>query len=144
MNNIFVRISIWFFAFQFINLNIAAQQEPRTFKVKKESNLAKAVFDNVDLRLMVIDVYGNPKDNNIVGYKLYVKNKRETKVFDGFNNQLTTEMVSYLNKQTKAVKIFFTNVLVKDDNAHLINLPDVIDVWFPSCVNCKPDKRKKH
>ena len=49
-----------------------------------------------------------------------------------------------LNKQTKAVKIFFTNVLVKDDNAHLINLPDVIDVWFPSCVNCKPDKRKKH
>lgn len=144
MNNIFVRISIWFFAFQFINLNISAQQEPRTFKVKKESNLAKAVFDNVDLRLMVIDVYGNPKDNNIVGYKLYVKNKRETKVFDGFNNQLTTEMVSYLNKQTKAVKIFFTNVLVKDDNAHLINLPDVIDVWFPSCVNCKPDKRKKH
>ena len=76
-------------------------------------------------------------------YKLYVKNKRETKVFDGFNNQLTGEMVTYLNKQTKAVKIFFTNVTVKDDNAHLINLPDVIDVWFPSCVNCKPNNRKK-
>lgn len=143
MNNMLIRIGVLICLHLFIHQNLVAQQDPRTFKVKKESNLAKAVFDNVDLRLMVIDVYGNPKDNNIVSYKLYVKNKRETKVFDGFNNQLTGEMVTYLNKQTKAVKIFFTNVTVKDDNAHLINLPDVIDVWFPSCVNCKPDNRKK-
>jgi hypothetical protein len=113
------------------------QDEPRTIRFKKESNLAKAVFDNTRLQLVVMDKYGNPRDNRVLSYKLYVKTKRETREFEGFSNELTGEMVNFLNKQKKAVKIFFTEVKVRDDGGHLLPLPDVIDVWFPDCGNCQ-------
>lgn len=117
-------------------------QEPQTIKIKKESNLAKVVLDNTEDRLIVVDRFGNPRDNRIVSYKLYVKTKKETKEFQGFSNRLTGEMVTYLNKQTKATKIFFTEISAKDDNEHLVQLPDCIDTWFPDCKNCDPIKRK--
>lgn len=112
-------------------------QEPITIKVKKESNLSKAVFDNVDLRLMVIDRFGNPRENKIASYQLYVKGKRETVSFEGYGNQLTGEMLNYLKKQKAAVKLFFTGVNAVDDEGHPVKLPDVIDNWFPECSNCK-------
>ncbi len=138
-------MSFRFFILTFVFFQVAFSfaQEPKTIRVKKESNLAKAVFDNVDLRLMPIDIYGNPKENSIVNYKLYVKNKKETKEFTGYSNQLTSEMINYLNKQTKSVKLFFTEISVKDDSEHLIKLPDVIDVWFPKCNNCNQGKGKR-
>lgn len=118
-------------------------QEPKTIKVKKESNLSKAVFNNADLRLMVVDRFGNPKDNKIVSYKLYVQTKRETKEFMGFGNALNGEMIACLDKLPKATKIFFTEISAKDDEEHLTKLPDVIEVWFPECSNCD-QKRKRH
>jgi hypothetical protein len=120
----------------------AQHEEPATIRVKKESNLAKAILDNSELRLMVIDRFGNPKDNEIIGYKLYVKTKRETKEFPGFSNRLTPEIVNYLNKQKSAVKIFFTGITAKDDNGHVVKLPDVIDTWFPDCLNCDKKIRR--
>lgn len=117
-------------------------QEPQTIKIKKESNLAKVVLDNTEDRLIVVDRFGNPRDNRIVSYKLYVKTKKETKEFQGFSNRLTGEMVTYLNKQTKATKIFFTEISAKDDNEHLVQLPDCIETWFPDCKNCDPINRK--
>ncbi|MBX3163761.1 MAG: hypothetical protein KF900_04725 [Bacteroidetes bacterium] len=113
-------------------------QEHKTFKVRKESNLSKAVFDNTEMQLMVIDRFGNPKDNNIVSYKLYVKGKRDTKEFQGFSNRLTPDMVAHLNKLKYSAKLFFTQISVKDDDEHLISLPDVIEQWFPNCTNKKP------
>ncbi len=111
-------------------------QEPFTIKVKKESDLSKAVFDNVDLRLMVIDRFGNPKENKIASYILYIKGKRETASFEGYSNKLTGEMLNYLKKQKSAVKIFFTGINAVDDEGHPVKLPDVIDTWFPECSNC--------
>jgi len=113
-------------------------QQPKTIKVRKESSLAKAVFDNTELTLMVIDRFGNPKDNKVVSYKLYVKTKKETKEFSGFSNRLNPDIVSYLNKLKQSAKLFFTDILVKDDDEHLLQLPDVIEQWFPNCANCKP------
>lgn len=121
---------------------VTAQQEPRTIRVKKESDLSKAVFDNTELRLMVVDRFGNPRDNKIVSYKLYVKTNKETKEFSGYNNRLNGEMISYLNKQTKACKIFFTGVTATDDNEHPVPLPDVIETWFPDCGNCDKERSK--
>ena len=117
-------------------LENAIAQEPKVIKIKKESDLVKVVFDNVDLRLMAIDRFGNPRDNKIVSYKLFIKSAKETKEFTGFNNSLSGEMVNTLNSFKKAVKIFFTDIMVNDDNDHLLKLPDVIDVWFPNCKNC--------
>lgn len=116
-------------------------QEPETIKFKKESNLVKAVFDNTDPRLFVVDRFGNPRENRVISYKLYVKAKKETKKFEGYSNDLSGEMLNYLNKLPKATKIFFTEITVEDDNGHLLKLPDVIETWFPDCKNCEPKKR---
>jgi hypothetical protein len=120
----------------FLTYGSAEAQEPNVIKIKKESNLVKAVFDNVDLRLMAVDRFGNPRDNQIVSYKLWIKGKGDAKGYQGFSNNLTPEMIKELNKLKKAAKIFFTEIQVKDESDHLQKLPDVIDTWFPNCKNC--------
>ena len=116
--------------------NESYAQEPGVIKVKKESNLVKAIFDNVDLKLMAVDRFGNPRDNQITSYKLWIKGKGDAKMFVGYSNSLSPEIIKELNKLKKAAKIFFTEIQVKDDNEHLLNLPDVVDTWFPNCKNC--------
>lgn len=132
---------LFFFAFA---AQLAGQTgRPGTIRVKKESDLSKAVLDNTEHRLMVVDRFGNPRENEIISYTLYVKSGRQTKQFPGFNNKLTAEMISYLNRQKSAVKIFFTGITAKDDNGHPVKLPDVIETWFPDCGNCgnRPQRR---
>lgn len=119
-----------------ITYNASMAQEPNVIKVKKESNLVKAVFDNVDLKLMAVDRFGNPRDNKITSYKLWIKGKGDAKGYKGFSNSLTPEMIKELNKLKKAAKIFFTEIQVQEDDEHLLKLPDVIDTWFPNCKNC--------
>jgi hypothetical protein len=131
---------LFLIAFSYYVNNIKAQEEPQTIKVKKEQSLAKAVFDNTELKLMVIDRFGNPKENKIVSYKLWIKEKN-AKGINGFDNKLSQQMISELNKQKKAAKIFFTEINVQDDNGHLVKLPDVIETWFPNCKNCAVRKR---
>ncbi|MEI6022045.1 MAG: hypothetical protein WCR21_13040, partial [Bacteroidota bacterium] len=94
-----------FFLFGFA-IAIQAQQ-PETIRVRKESNLVKAYFDVTELKLLPIDRFGNPQDNKIRGFKLYVKNKRETKEFESYSNALTPDMLTYLNALKEAAKIFF-------------------------------------
>jgi hypothetical protein len=53
-------------------------QESETIKFKKESNLVKVVLDNTEPKLFVVDRFGNPRENRILSYKLYVKTKKET------------------------------------------------------------------
>jgi hypothetical protein len=118
-------------------------QETETIRVRRESNLAKAVFDNTEMRLLVVDRFGNPRENKIAGYKFFVKTRRETREFEGYGNNLSPEMINYLNRQTRASKIFFTEISAKDDNDHLVKLPDVIETWFPDCANCEKGSRKK-
>lgn len=120
-----------------------AQQEPQTIKLKKESDLAKVVFDNTEDRLLVIDRFGNPRDNKVLSFTLYVKNGRSTRDFQGYNNTLTSEMLNYLRSQNSAVKIFITNIKVRDEHDLVVSLPDCIETWFPDCQNCAPVKMKK-
>src|SRR5690606_7139264 len=110
---------------------------PATIRVRKESNLSKAVLDNTENRLFVVDRFGNPRENEIVAYELTVKSKRETRRFTGYSNALTREMIGYLNKQKSSTKIFFTGIVAKDEGDHPVNLPDVIEVWFPECRGCR-------
>lgn len=119
------------------NLTANAQDdEPRVIKVKKESNLAKVVLDNTEGKLIVMDRFGNPKENRILSYKLYVKGRRSTEEFQGHSNRLNQEMIAHLNKQSQASKLFFTEISVEDDNGHIVKLPDLIETWFPDCKNC--------
>ncbi len=125
----------------FFSNYIIGQDEPQTIKVKKEQNLSKVYFDNTELKLIVIDRFGNPRENKVLSYKLWIKESRP-KGINGFGNNLSSDMISELNKQKKAVKIFFTEINVEDDNGHLLKLPDVIDTWFPNCKNCEPNRNK--
>jgi hypothetical protein len=85
---------------------------------------------------MAVDRFGNPRDNQIVSYKLWIKGKGDAKGYQGFSNNLTPEMIKELNRLKKAAKIFSTEIQVKDESDHLQKLPDVIDTWFPNCKNC--------
>lgn len=123
-----------------LSLYQAQDEEPQTIRVRKESNLAKAVFDNTEFQLMVIDRFGNPRENKILSYKLWIKGQSNTRPLQGFSNSLTGEMISALKKQKQAVKIFFTDISVQEDDGHLVQLPDVIDTWFPDCENCGKGK----
>ena len=125
------------------SLHVFKAQEPQKIKVKKESNLVKAVFDNTELKLMVVDRFGNPTENRIVKYRLYVKSKNETKEFTGYSNKLNNDIVSYLTKLKQASKIFFTEITAEDNNAHFVKLPDIIETWFPDCSNCEPSKKRR-
>lgn len=64
------------------------------------------------------------------------KEKKSTKKFAGYSNTLTPEMLKELKSLKRATKIFFTNIKVNGDDEHLVDLPDVIDTWFPDCANC--------
>lgn len=132
----------FFFWFIFFGpfMAIGQEDEPQVIRVKKESNLAKVVLDNTEGKLVVVDRFGNPKENRILSYKLFVKGKRSTEEFEGHNNRLTPEVISHLNKQGQASKLFFTEIAVEDDNGHLVKLPDMIEVWFPDCRNCERNK----
>ncbi|MCA6436423.1 MAG: hypothetical protein IM600_17640 [Bacteroidetes bacterium] len=113
-------------------------QEPAVIKFKKESKYAKAVFDNVDNQLVVIDVYGNPTSAKIAKFKLYVKTKKDTKEFAAYSNALNMEMLNYLKKLKSSAKLFFTEINVQEEDNHLSKLPDAIEQWFPVCNGCKP------
>jgi hypothetical protein len=112
-------------------------QEPATIRVRKQSKLAKAVFDNTKPALVVIDRFGNPVDNAILSYTLYIKYRNDTEAFEGHANQLSPDMVAFLRKTKKSSKLFFTGIKARDDNGHIVPLPDVIEVWFPDCKGCR-------
>lgn len=119
------------------------QESPQVIRVKRESPLAKVVFDNTEYRLMVVDRFGNPRENKILSYKLWIKGRQASAPLEGFNNTLTAEMIAALRKQSKAVKIFFTEIAVEDDNGHVVKLPDAVDTWFPDCVNCERGSQRR-
>ena len=118
----------------------SAQENVGTIKVKREQNLVKAVFDNTEYKLFAVDRFGNPRENEFVSYTLWIKEKKVTKEFKGYSNTLTPEMLKELKSLKKACKIFFTNIKVKGDDDHLVDLPDIIDTWFPDCSNCLQKK----
>jgi hypothetical protein len=121
----------------------AQDDEPQTIKVRKEQELSKAYFDNTEMKLTVIDRFGNTRENKIISYKLWIKEPKHTRHFVGLDNNMSVEMINELNKQKKSTKIFFTEIKAKDDEGHLVDLPDVIEYWFPNCKNCEPVKKKK-
>lgn len=128
--------------FSGLNFFSQAQEDPVSIKVRKEQTLVKATFDNDEMKLTVIDKYGNPRENKVVAYKLWVKGGNRGG-YTGLSNQLTPEMLSELRRRKEATKIFFTGINVEDDEGHIIQLPDVIDMWFPECKNCSPLKKEK-
>lgn len=118
-------------------------QDPPSIKVRKSSNLAKAVFDNTSDQLIVMDRFGNPTESRILFYRLHIKLKRETKVFEGHSNRLTPDMLNVLKGLSSSTKLFFTDIKAEEEGGHLTELPDAIELWFPECGNCDKKRNRK-
>ena len=127
-----MRFILTLIIFLFLANKISLAQEPKIIRVKKELNLKKVVFDNSNFVLIVIDRFGNPRENKIASYQLDIKMPNETKIFFGFGNNLSQEMLNYLYRLDKAANMFFIKNMVYDEDAHLINLPDFKEEWVPA------------
>ena len=135
-----IKTSIIFF---FILISTTCfSQEPATITVKKQSDLAKATYDNVEFKLIAMDRFGNIVDHSIKSFELhYVEKKKKLKVFKSYNETLTPEMLSEFKKLKEAKKIFFTKIMAEDEFGNLVSLPDVIEMQFPEC-KMKQDLKK--
>ncbi len=119
-------------------VDIRAQDTPTdVIHVKKVDQLVKAVFDITEMRLIAVDRFGNPKENAVRSFMLYYKIKNKTFQFSSPSNNLTVEMQEKLKALKSAQKVFFTTIKAEDDQGHIVNLPDVIEVVFPDCKKTK-------
>lgn len=137
-----MRFILTLIIFLFLANKISLAQEPKIIRVKKELNLKKVVFDNSNFVLIVIDRFGNPRENKIASYQLDIKMPNETKIFFGFGNNLSQEMLNYLYRLDKAANMFFIKIMVYDEDEHLINLPDFKEEWVPALKKSKKIKSK--
>ena len=118
-------------------------QEPATITVKKQSDLAKAAYDNVEFKLIAMDRFGNLVNHAIKSFEIhYVEKKKKLKIMKSYSENLTPEMLEDFKKLKEAKKIFFTQILAEDEFGNLIRLPDVIEVQFPEC-KVKQDLKNK-
>lgn len=118
----------------FIALNTWSQEEPQKITIRKESNLSKASYDNVEYKLIAQDKYGNIVNHAVKSFELhYVEKKKKLKIFKSYSESLTPEMLEDFKKLKEAKKIFFTNIIAEDEFGTSVRLPDVIEVQFPDC-----------
>jgi len=113
---------------------IFSQEEPQKITIRKESNLAKASYDNVEYKLIAQDKYGNIVNHAVKSFELhYVEKKKKLKIFKSYSELLTPEMLEEFKKLKEAKKIFFTKIMAEDEFGNVVRLPDVIEVQFPDC-----------
>lgn len=113
---------------------IGFAQEPATITIKKQTDLSKAVYDNVEYKLVAMDRFGNVVNHAIKSFEIhYVEKKKKLKVMKAYSAHLTPEMLEDFKKLKEAKKIFFTNILAEDEFGNMTRLPDVIEMQFPDC-----------
>jgi S-adenosylmethionine hydrolase len=118
----------------FILSPIFSQEEPQKITIRKESNLAKASYDNVDYKLIAQDKYGNIVNHAVKSFELHYRiNNKKIKMMISYSESLTPEMLEEFKKLKEAKKIFFTKIMAEDEFGNVVRLPDVIEVQFPDC-----------
>ncbi len=127
----------------FIMSPIFSQEEPQKITIRKESNLAKASYDNVDYKLIAQDKYGNIVNHVVKSFELHYRiSNKKIKMMISYSESLTPEMLEEFKKLKEAKKIFFTKIMAEDEFGNVVRLPDVIEVQFPDC-KIKKDLKKQ-
>lgn len=114
-----------FFVLLFItSFSLLAQEgENRgTIRIKKNGQLVKVVFDDVNYRLIGIDQYGNIIDSAIVAFQMNVTIKGIAYSENTIGPSLTYEMQQLLGKCDRTSKIFFENIKAKDKNGTIVKM----------------------
>ncbi len=119
-----------------------AQEQPaESIKVTKVEQLVKAEYDNTQYKLVGIDRFGNPKLSAVRSFELHYNLNGNLYKYVSYSSGLTPEMLESLKKLKIAQKIFFTKIKAEDDNGHLVELPDLIEMHFPDCPKNKKKKK---
>lgn len=106
---------------------IIAQQtttKKGTIKVQKNGHLSKIVFDDVNYRLLGIDIYGNIMDTAVVEFEMFVIVKGIFYKTSAVGSDLSREMQQLLERRDSKTTLNFKNIKAKDRNGTLINMPD--------------------
>jgi hypothetical protein len=120
--------------FNSITRILAQETEIEKITVRKESNLVRALYDNNEFKLLAQDKYGNMKQHAIKSFELhFTPKKKKLMVTKSPTEYLTDEMLAALNDLKEARKLFFTNIVAEDEFGNRVNLPDVIEMYFPRC-----------
>ncbi len=109
-----------------ISFNFSAQETTNrgTIKVEKKGNIKAVVFDNVNLRLVAIDTYGNMNDTAVLAFRIKTTVKGVAYDEPTEGSSLSKEMRYRLSRVDGATLIYFSEIKVKDKYGNLINWPD--------------------
>lgn len=94
-----------------------------TIKVQKKGHLIKAMFDNVNYRLVGMDQYGNIIDSAVVEFEMSVTIRglfHSEKTSGCF---LSKTMQQELERCDNTSKIFFDNIKAKEKDGSIVTLP---------------------
>jgi hypothetical protein len=115
--------------FILFNASFAQSPAPRplqkgTIKVKKQGHLSKIVFDDVNYRLLGIDIYGNIMDTAVIEFKMFVTVKGIFYKTSAIGPNLSREMQEILERRDNRTIIYFKNIKAKDRNGTILNMRD--------------------
>ncbi len=98
-------------------------QQRGVIRVQKKGQLAKIQFDDVNYRLVGIDVYGNVLDTAVLEFQMSVTIKgifySETTV----GPNLTYQMQQLLGRRDQSSLLFFDKIKVKDRSGNIFDMP---------------------
>lgn len=114
------------YLFLFFSGSIFSQEPIKkgTIKVQKKGHLVKVVFDDVNYRLLGIDMYGNVIDTAVVEFKMYTTVKGIGYNASTIGPNLSREMQEIIDRRDSKTTLFFKDIKAKDRNGSIITMPN--------------------
>ena len=122
MKNIFIA-----FCFCITLNNSGVAQTPikkGVVKVQKKGHLSKIFFDDVNYRLIGVDIYGNIMDTAVIEFKMFVTIKGVFYKTTTLGPNLSREMAGLIERRDSKTVLIFKDIKAKDRNGTIINMSD--------------------
>jgi len=111
--------------FCFTSLLGFSQEYKGTIKVQKKGGIATLIYDEVNMRLVGKDNYGNILDSAVVGFRIKttVKGIAYDETIQG--TTLSNKMQFQLSRLDNGTTLFFSEIKVRDKSGTLFNWNDL-------------------
>ena len=120
--------------------HIFSQDSIGTIKVSKKNFFAKAVYDNIENKIVAIDKLGNPIENAVISFKAsFLNTNGETKTFVSESYRLNSDMIRGFKDQEFMQEIRIHDIMAIDPFGNIEKLNDFND----QCGIKLKSKRKK-
>jgi len=96
-----------------------------TIKVQKKGQLAKVEFDDVNYRLVGIDVYGNVIDSAVVEFEMSVVIKGILYAAKANGPGISKKMQDILNSCDRTSIIYFDKIKAKDKSGNILDIKKI-------------------